>query len=158
VYTEKGEEYEKNMRRLERKWTTIPQYLPQPVITTRDKSATIGIIHFGTSKDSTHEAIDRLAAQGYTANDLRIVAFPFHESVATFIAEHETIFVVEQNRDAQLRSLLITELEINPVKLTRILHFNGDPISARVIHEAIDAELATADHGQQAANDNASNQ
>lgn len=157
VYTEKGEEYEKNMRRLQRKWANTPQYLPEPVIKIRDKSASIGVIHFGTSKDSTHEAIDRLAQQGYIANDLRVLAFPFHQSVLDFIEQHDTIFVVEQNRDAQLRSLLINELEINPSKLQRVLHFNGDPISARAIYEIMIAELSAASPNK-AANDNASNQ
>lgn len=153
VYTEKGAEYEKNMQRLQRKWATAPQYLPQPVVTTRDANASVGIIHFGTSKDATHEAIDRLAAQGHTANDLQIMAFPFHAAVKEFIEQHQTIYVVEQNRDAQMRSLLINELEIDPARLSKVLHFNGDPISARVIHEAISVQLPQA-----AANDQASNQ
>ena len=144
VYTEKGEEYEKNMRRLERKWATAPKHLPKPVLTERAKDASIGVIHFGTSKDSTHEAIDRLSAQGHVINDLRIVAFPFHQEVREFIESHETIFVVEQNRDGQLRSLLINELEINPAKLIKSVHFNGDPISARVIVDLIEPKLPSA--------------
>jgi 2-oxoglutarate ferredoxin oxidoreductase subunit alpha len=142
VYTEKGEEYEKNMRRLERKWATAPQHLPKPVLTERATDASIGVIHFGTSKDATHEAIDRLSNDGHVINDLRILAFPFHSEVREFIEAHESVFVVEQNRDGQMRSLLINELEINPSKLIKAVHFNGDPISARVIVNLIEAKLA----------------
>lgn len=141
VYTEKGEEYEKNMRRLERKWATSPQYLPKPIIRQTNHSAKVGIIHFGTSKAATHEAIDRLTEQGHIINDLRVVAFPFHPEVIDFIEAHQTIFVVEQNRDGQLRSLLINELEIDPKKLIKTVHFNGDPISAKVITELISEKL-----------------
>lgn len=150
VYTEKGEEYEQNMRRLERKWATAPEHLPQPVLTQRSQDTTIGVIHFGTSKDSTHEAIDGLVAQGHVINDLRIVAFPFHQQVLDFINAHEQVFVIEQNRDGQLRSLLINELEVNPAKLIKAVHFNGDPISARVITNLISEHL-TQDAAQQTA-------
>lgn len=137
VYTEKGEEYEKNMRRLIRKWATTPKYLPTPIETERDTLNRTGVIHFGTSMAATHEAIDRLAARGQPANDLRILAFPFHQSVTEFIEKHDQLFVVEQNRDAQMRTLLINELEIDPARLTPILHFNGDPISAAAVFEGI---------------------
>lgn len=140
-YTENGDEYEKNMQRLERKWATAPKHLPKPVIIKRDNATKIGIIHFGTSKDSTHEAIDRLTEQGYCINDLRILAFPFSDDVAEFIEAHEQIFVIEQNRDGQMRSLLINELEVNPAKLIKSVHFNGDPISARVITNLISDKL-----------------
>ncbi len=141
VYTEKGEEYEKNMHRLERKWATAPKHIPKPIVHTRSEQASIGIIHFGTSKEATHEAIDRLAEQGHQINDLRVLAFPFHAEVDEFIAAHEQVFVVEQNRDGQLRNLLITELEIDPAKLIKTVHFNGDPISARVITSLIAERL-----------------
>ena len=141
VYTEKGEEYEFNMLRLSLKWKTAPQHLPTPIETTRDTTNTIGVIHFGTSMDATHEAIDRLQEQGQITNDLRILAFPFHDEVNAFIEKHDRIFVVEQNRDAQMRSLLINELEIDPARLTAILHFNGDPISAKSVFTQIEAQL-----------------
>ena len=148
VYTEKGEEYEKNMQRLERKWATAPKYLPRPVLTERCKQTAIGVIHFGTSNDATHEAIDRLADQGHSINDLRILAFPFHAAVREFIDAHDTVFVVEQNRDGQLRTLLINELEIDPARLIKAVHFNGDPISARVITALLAAHLQPATAAQ----------
>jgi len=142
VYTEKGEEYEKNMRRLLSKWTTAPNYLPQPIETTRDTKNSIGIIHYGTSLAATHEAIDRLAKQNIAANDLRILAFPFHDTVNAFIKKHERIFIIEQNRDGQMRNLLTNELQVNPAIVTPILHFNGDPISANFVFNAITTELS----------------
>jgi len=143
VYTEKGEEYEKNMQRLILKWQTAPKYLPKPIETKRSESKAIGIIHFGTSMEATHEAIDRLSSQGQSANDLRILAFPFHQEVIDFIQQHEQVFVVEQNRDAQMRGLLVNELEIDPARLIPVLHYNGDPISAAAVFQMISAKLAT---------------
>ena len=141
IYTENGKEYEKNMRRLQVKWATAPQYLPAPVETTREASASIGIIHFGTSMAATHEAIDLMATRGQKANDLRILAFPFHDEVEAFIERHEQVFVVEQNRDAQFKSLLVNELQIAPSKLQSVLHYDGDPISASDILTQIDLAL-----------------
>lgn len=141
VYTEQGADYQRNMERLEVKWATAPQHLPKPIITKRDATNTIGIIHYGTSLESTHEAIDELSAQGHTANDLRVLAFPFHSDVEAFIEQHEHVFVVEQNRDAQLKTLIVNELEVAPKSLKSVLHYNGDPISARKIVATINAIL-----------------
>ena len=141
VYTEKGEEYEQNMQRLTRKWKTCPQHLPAPIEITRNQNNEMGIIHFGTSMAATHEAIDTLAMQGMVANDLRILAFPFHDEVEQFISKHQQIFVVDQNRDGQMRSLLVNELEIDPARLIPILHFNGDPISATKVLQEIQLQL-----------------
>jgi 2-oxoglutarate ferredoxin oxidoreductase subunit alpha len=142
VYTEKGEEYEQNMQRLLLKWKTAPTYLPTPIETNRSDLNEIGIIHFGTSMAATHEAIDRLTKTGRNVNDLRLLAFPFHGEVEKFIERHEQIFVVEQNRDGQMKSLLVNELQIDPKRLVSILHFNGDPISASNVYGMIDEKLA----------------
>src|SRR5207244_6624018 len=83
------------------------------------------------------EALDVLNAQGIHVDAMRLRAFPFPDSVARFIADHEQVFVVEQNRDAQMRSLLVNELEIDPKKLVKVLHFDGTPITARFITRAI---------------------
>ena len=136
VYTEDGAVYQRNMERLQRKWNTAPEYLPRPVITIRDEQAKIAVIHFGTSMEATHEAIDQLVTQGHAINDLRLRAFPFASEVLKFIEDHDRIFVVEQNRDAQMKSLLVNELQLEPQKLESVLHFNGDPICARsVLHQ-----------------------
>jgi len=151
AYTEKGEAYQRNMERLEVKWATAPNHLPKPVETTRDTGNAIGVIHFGTSLAATHEALDTLASDGYAANDLRIVAFPFQDEVRAFIEKHDQVFVIEQNRDAQFKSLLVNELQIDPKRFHSVLHFNGDPISARNIHARIEMILKPNSDNQSAA-------
>ena len=143
IYTEKGEVYERNMIRLSKKWKTAPQHLPKPVQTIVAKDAAIGIIHFGTSCAAVKESIDQLSAKGQKVNDLRVLAFPFHDDVLDFIESHKRIFIVEQNRDAQFKTLVVNELEIDPKRLESILHFNGDPISARLITEVISQKLVS---------------
>ena len=143
IYTEKGEVYERNMIPLSKKWKTAPQHLPKPVQTIVAKDAAIGIIHFGTSCAAVKESIDQLSAKGQKVNDLRVLAFPFHDDVLDFIESHKRIFIVEQNRDAQFKTLLVNELEIDPKRLESILHFNGDPISARLITEVISQKLVS---------------
>jgi 2-oxoglutarate ferredoxin oxidoreductase subunit alpha len=145
VYTENGTDYQRNMERLEVKWASAPKHLPKPIITDRNATNAIGIIHYGTSLAATHEAIDELSAQGHTANDLRVLAFPFHAEVEAFIERHKHVFIVEQNRDAQLKTLIVNELEIAPKSLKSVLHYNGDPISARKIVAGITDILENQD-------------
>lgn len=135
VYTEDGEEYEKNMQRLLKKWETAKSLVPAPVCIGEGNS--IGVIHFGTSRDATLEAIDYLAEEGIRVDSLRIRAFPFNQQVVDFIEQHDTVFVVEQNRDAQMRSLLINECEVSPKQLLSVLNYNGTPIAARQIRDKI---------------------
>ncbi|GAA6153085.1 2-oxoacid:acceptor oxidoreductase subunit alpha [Pseudoteredinibacter isoporae] len=137
VYTEDGSEYVKNMERLLHKWETAKTYVPAPEIIRRDGGKKVGLIHFGTSKDATLEAVDKLAEQGIAADSCRIRAFPFNHEVEQFIAEHEQVFVIEQNRDAQMRSLLVNECEINPKSLIKILHYDGMPITADTIVQRV---------------------
>ncbi len=144
VYTEKGEDYERNMERLLVKWATAPQHLPKPVINERSADKKIGVLHYGTSMEAVHEALDELQAVGHIANDLRVVAFPFNEQVLEFIEQHDQVFVVEQNRDAQMKTLLVNELEIAPRSLNSILQFNGDPISARIVRVGIEEKLSAS--------------
>ena len=143
IYTEKGEVFEANLERLLVKWETAPKYLPKPVITNRSSDSKIGVLHFGTSLAATHEALDELNTDGIAANDLRILAFPFSDEVLSFIEKHDQVFVVEQNRDAQMKTLLVNELEIAPRSLQSILQFNGDPISARKIRHDLEQSLNT---------------
>jgi len=133
VYTEDGSEYVKNMERLLHKWETAKEHVPAPEVFSQAGGKSVGIIHFGTSMDSTLEAVDKLAAEGIAVDSCRIRAFPFNHEVETFIAEHDNVFVVEQNRDAQMRSLLINECEINPKDLIKVLHYDGMPITANYI-------------------------
>ena len=147
VYTEKGEAYQRNMERLLVKWKTAPEHLPKPEITNRagsgGGSASIGVIHYGTSMAATHEALDQMSAGGVPVNDLRVLAFPFSDEVREFIDQHDQVFVVEQNRDAQMKTLLVNELEVAPRDLQSVLEFNGDPISATQIKEGIESNLKT---------------
>jgi 2-oxoglutarate/2-oxoacid ferredoxin oxidoreductase subunit alpha len=139
-YTEDGAAYQRNMERLLRKFETAKWLVPRPVRRTAGEGARIGAICYGSTSPAMDEAVELLAAQGIAIDTLRVRAFPFHEDVSEFIAAHEQIFVVEQNRDAQLRALLINECEINPAKLVKVVHYDGTPITARFIAGAI-AEL-----------------
>lgn len=140
IYTERPEHYVHNMKRLQKKWQTAKRYVPGPVIY-GDQKSNIGILFFGTSADASLEARDMLAAEGLPLDALRVRAFPFNHEIEQFIANHEQVFVIEQNRDGQLRSLLINECEINPGKLTPVLHYDGMPISARDIAATIRSAL-----------------
>jgi 2-oxoglutarate/2-oxoacid ferredoxin oxidoreductase subunit alpha len=87
------------------------------------------------------EAIDMIEARGHSVDRMRIRAFPFHSSVNSFVAGHDFTFVVEQNRDAQLRSLIVNECGIDPVRLVPITHYDGTPITARFIAKSIGDHL-----------------
>jgi 2-oxoglutarate ferredoxin oxidoreductase subunit alpha len=97
----------------------------------------LGVIHFGSTAPAMEEAIDALEQGGIHLDTLRVRAFPFADAVAEFIAAHERVFVVEQNRDAQLRSMLVNEFGIDPARLVPVLHYDGTPITARFIAGAI---------------------
>jgi 2-oxoglutarate/2-oxoacid ferredoxin oxidoreductase subunit alpha len=137
VYTEKGEEYEKNMHRLMAKWETIKQWVPGPIEMPCAQETNTAILFFGTSEESAMEARDYLAEDGIPLAAMRVRAFPFNYEVEEFIARHERVFVIEQNRDAQLRTLLMAEFELGPDKLKSVLCFDGTPISARNIRKQI---------------------
>ncbi|MBP6699632.1 MAG: 2-oxoacid:acceptor oxidoreductase subunit alpha [Halioglobus sp.] len=137
VYTEKGEEYENNMLRLLRKWDTIKNHVPRPEILPCGRPTQMAVLYFGTTEASAREAVDRLAADGIDLDAMRVRAFPFNQEVEDFIDHHERVFVIEQNRDAQLRTLLMAEFELGPDKLKSVLCFDGTPISARNIRKQI---------------------
>ena len=137
VYTEKGEEYENNMLRLLRKWDTIKHHVPRPQIIPCGKPTDMAVLYFGTTEASAREAVDRLAGDGIDLDAMRVRAFPFNQEVEDFIDQHERVFVIEQNRDAQLRTLLMAEFELGPDKLKSVLCFDGTPISARNIRKQI---------------------
>lgn len=137
VYTEKGEEYEKNMLRLMAKWETIKTYVPGPEIIMCDEITDTAVLYYGTSEESTREALDYLAEDGIALDAMRVRSFPFNDEVKAFLDSHERVFVIEQNRDAQLRTLLMAEFELGPDKLKSVLCFDGSPISARNIRKQI---------------------
>lgn len=137
VYSEKGEEYEKNMHRLMAKWETIKQYVPEPKQVLSKKDTDVAVLYYGTSEESSLEALDYLVDDGIYLNAMRVRAFPFNQEVEDFIDRHDRVFVIEQNRDAQLRTLLMAEFELGPDKLKSVLCFDGTPISARNIRKQI---------------------
>lgn len=137
AYTEDSEAYVLSMRRLMKKWLTAKTLVPPPEINIHKKAGPYGIIYFGTSTQSTLEALDKLKKKKITLNSLRLRAFPFQDEVVEFIHQHEKVFVVEQNRDGQMRQLLINECSITPHKLEPVLNFDGLPITADFIQETI---------------------
>ncbi|MBS1589848.1 MAG: 2-oxoacid:acceptor oxidoreductase subunit alpha [Bacteroidetes bacterium] len=133
IYSEDGAVYKRNMDRLMVKWETAKEMVPKPIISQAKASTQIGVIYFGTSNHATDEALFLLSEQGIHFDSLRLRAFPFHQQVADFIAAHQQVFVIEQNRDAQMRSLLMIELNIAPDKLISILNYDGMPMTAENI-------------------------
>lgn len=140
-YSERGPDYVYNMERLLRKFETAAGLVPQPVVRRAAAETPLGVIYFGSTSPAMQEALEVLAAQGIHLDAMRLRAFPFPASVADFIAKHERVFVVEQNRDAQMRSLLVNELDIAPQQLVKVLHYDGTPITARFITQAITAHV-----------------
>ena len=141
-YTEDGPTYVDNMQRLLRKFETAKTYLPKPVRRNAAQPTRFGAIYFGSTAPAMEETLVGLAGQGIHLDTLRIRAFPFHDEIADFIVEHEQVFVVEQNRDAQMRMLMINELAIDAAKLLPVLHYDGTPITARFIQRKIGEKLA----------------
>jgi 2-oxoglutarate ferredoxin oxidoreductase subunit alpha len=137
VYSEAGADYVYNMQRLLKKFETAKGLVPQPVLTEAKAKTKFGAIYFGSTSPAMHEALDAFEEQGMHVDILRIRAFPFPESVMDFIQSHEQIFVIEQNRDAQFRTLLVNELNVDPARLMPILHYDGTPITARFIIKEI---------------------
>ncbi len=142
-YTEEGAAYQDNMERLLHKFATAAKIVPGPIRRDASEPTKLGAIYYGSTAPAMDEAVDLLAEQGIALDILRIRAFPFSEEVERFIEEHDQVFVVEQNRDAQMRTMIINELEINPKKLQRVLHYDGSPITARFISGSI-AETAAS--------------
>lgn len=132
------------MSRLLKKFETAKELVPQPVPRRAPRETRFGVIYFGSTSPAMSEALDRLEAEDIHVDALRIRAFPFSAAVDAFIAEHDTVFVVEQNRDAQMRMMLVNEQEVDPARLQPILHFDGTPITARFITDAIAARLRPA--------------
>ena len=142
-YSEAGDDYVENMERLARKFATASRLVPAAVIDKNAIDDSLGIIYYGSTAPAMAESFHQLKLNGVSANGLRIRAFPFGTEVAEFIATHEQVIIVEQNSTGQLRSLLINELEINPAKLLPALHYDGTPITASFITDAVMALTST---------------
>jgi 2-oxoglutarate/2-oxoacid ferredoxin oxidoreductase subunit alpha len=141
AYTEDGAAYQRNMDRLIKKWNTAKSYVPAPQIYSNDQPVRNGILFYGTSQYAAEEAMDMLRHDGIVLDAMRIKAFPFNSEVEDFINTHDQIFVIDQNRDAQMRSLLMIELNANPNKLISILNYDGMPITADKILKQVTAKM-----------------
>jgi 2-oxoglutarate ferredoxin oxidoreductase subunit alpha len=141
-YTEDSVEYQQVVDRLSKKWRTAVERVPGVVVRQAAKSAKWGVVAVGSSDLAVHEALDRLAAKGIHLDYCRIRAFPFGADVERFLEGHERVFVVEQNRDAQLKSLLTIELGYSPERMQSILHYGGLPMDCRCIVETLEQAAA----------------
>ena len=141
VYTEDNEVYRRNMDRLLRKWETAKELVPQPEIRLAVGGAPSAVIYFGTSTFAAEEALELLTEEEIYLDAMRVRAFPFSKSFRSFVDAHERVFVIEQNRDAQLRSLMMIELGIDAAKLVSVLNYDGMPITADNIYRQIRSKL-----------------
>ena len=140
-YTEDGRIHARVIDRIRRKFDTAATVVPKPEIDIRDKSSKTGIIYFGATRPAVLEGLDELERTGVRLNAMRLKAFPFNEDVKAFCAAHDQIFVLEQNRDAQMRSLLITEADIPATKLIPALSYDGMPTTAAFVRKTVLAHL-----------------
>lgn len=141
AYTEGSAAYERSMNRLMIKWETARRLVPMPEIDIRDKNKKLGALYFGSTAASAVEALDRLEESGIPISSMRVRAFPFQPEIFDFIAEHELVFVIEQNRDSQMEILLAGECQVAPGKMVRVTNFNGLAITARMITNQVHTAL-----------------
>jgi 2-oxoglutarate ferredoxin oxidoreductase subunit alpha len=138
-YTEDGAEYQEVVDRLLVKWETARSLVPEPVLRKARQPTSIGIIAYGSSDGAVTEAMDQLGEKGIYADYLRLRAFPFSDRVREFLDAHNTVFVVEQNRDAQMRGMLVMETGADAARLVPLLHYNGMPIpSDRIVGRVLE--------------------
>ncbi len=136
-YSEEGPDYIENMERLLRKFDTAKTLVPPAIEQSAKQKTALGVVYFGSTSPAMLEAAQQLAGDGVHLDLLRVRGFPFGREVGDFIEAHERVFIVEQNRDSQLRTLLQVEIGIDPARLTPIVNFDGNPITARFIRKAV---------------------
>jgi 2-oxoglutarate ferredoxin oxidoreductase subunit alpha len=141
-YTEDSAEYQEVVDRLTKKWQTAAKLVPEPEMRRSRKRASWGIVATGSCDGAIREALDRLAEKGVCADYCRVRAFPFHKKVRQFLEQHEQVFVVEQNRDAQLKTLLMAETGYPAARLKSVLHYGGLPMDYRCVAEALEGQAA----------------
>lgn len=139
AYTEDGEVYAEGMQRLLVKWDTAKSMVPSAEVS--GNAHDVGVLYFGTSAYATEEALDSLRQQN-KLDAIRIKAFPFGVEVDEFIDKHKQVFVIEQNRDAQMKTMLVNELGVNSEKLVSVLNIDGMPITAQFLIESISQYLS----------------
>ena len=143
IYSEQGPDYKANMQRLLKKFETAKTLVPKPILSASKEPARFGAIYYGSTGPAMAEALDALSRQGIYVNALRLRSFPFQDEIFDFVQSHSKVFVIEQNRDAQLKTLLVNDAGINPASLISVLHYDGTPITARYITAEI-ADIVAA--------------
>ena len=141
-YTEDGDINAENLSRLLKKYQTASELVPRPIVNLNKKKSAMGLIYFGSTDASIQETLDLLEEQEIALDTMRLRSFPFNLEVWEFVEEHDLLFIVEQNRDGQMRTLLMAEGGIIPDKLVSVLCFNGQPITADFISNKISAHLS----------------
>lgn len=141
-YSEDSDAYGRCMERLDRKWQTAKTHTPCPVIEQNDQTTAFGVIFYGSTAAAAYESIDQLKDKGITLNTMRLRGFPFQDEVLEFIRAHDHTFVIEQNRDSQMRTLLTNEFHISPGKLIPVTHVDGTPIDAASITRAVESGIS----------------
>ena len=141
-YSEEGSVYVDNMERLLRKFETAKSLVPAPVIRNAKGKTRDAVLYYGSTAAAMDEALEMLETQGRRLDALRVRGFPFADEVFDFIAAHDRIYLVEQNRDAQLKTLITSEGGVDPGKLISVLHYDGTPITARYITSEIARRMA----------------
>ncbi|HLJ19620.1 MAG TPA: 2-oxoacid:acceptor oxidoreductase subunit alpha [Stellaceae bacterium] len=141
-YSEEGPVYVDNMDRLIKKFETAKKLVPAPIRRNAKQPTRFGAIYFGSTTPAMKEALEALEERGIHLDTLRVRGFPFSDEVLRFVADHDKVFLVEQNRDAQLRTLLMNEGSVDPARVIAVLHYDGTPITARFITAAIAQKLS----------------
>jgi len=143
-YSEEGPDYVENMDRLLKKFATAKKLVPAPILREAKQPTKFGVLYYGSTSPAMVEALDTLETRNIHLNAMRVRGFPFPQEVEDFVAAHDRVFLVEQNRDAQLRTLLINECGIDPARIVPVLNYDGNPITARFIIGGIAERLAGA--------------
>jgi 2-oxoglutarate ferredoxin oxidoreductase subunit alpha len=143
-YSEEGPDYVENMERLLRKFATAARLVPPAIAKPAREATRAGVIYYGSTSPAMDEALDVLRERNVHLDALRLRAFPFGPEVAEFVAAHDSVFLVEQNRDAQMRTLLVNELGLDPARIAPVLNFDGNPITARFIVREIAERMTGA--------------
>ena len=141
IYTEDGVVNARNLSRLLKKYQTASELVPNPIFKQETNTSSIGVIYYGSTEASMQEALDLLHEEGVILDAMRLRAFPFNLEVWEFIEDHDLLFIVEQNRDGQMRTLIMAEGGIIPDKLVSVLCFDGQPITADFISNKISSHL-----------------
>jgi 2-oxoglutarate ferredoxin oxidoreductase subunit alpha len=141
-YVEDGEINARNLSRILQKYQGAHKFLPQAVFKQDINASSVGVIYFGSTEASIQESLDQLSVSGHPIDAMRIRSFPFGQEIWEFIDQHDSLFVIEQNRDAQMKTLILAEAKVSYKKFTSVLCFDGAPITAAFISKEIMKHLS----------------